>query len=133
MSLEAAIQENTAAINNLLAFFKESGVRPGVTPADVTPVKESAPSAPAKLQKAASAALPPAEAQAETTAAQTDAVPSLDDVTKAALTLVKATNRDKLVSLLKEYGATKTSEVPEAKRAEFIAKAKTQAETKAAA
>lgn len=111
MSLEAAIQENTAAIKQLIAVM--SG-KPGVTPE----VKASA-SKPA----AASSVSSPAEKSAPASSAAI----AYDDVKKITLALAKQ-NRDAAVAVLKEFGAENALKLKPEQYADFMKKAEAKLE-----
>ena len=149
MSLELAIQENTAAVKALIdvwaklvtqgntvvanaaekvAVGESYGVTAGGTPvAKVEPKpKAEAP----KAQAAAHAPTPTADEPAQTAAvaAPEAATEPLSDEVVDLVLLTKETtgaatrNRAGLVALLAEYGAARASAIPQDKWAEYIAK-----------
>jgi len=132
MTLEAAIQENTQALRDLItalgatAYQQQKAVHD--EPDFATPPGTEDNTLPDP---------PKAEAKPEPVTENTDPTPdapadlTIDDVRAAALTLVK-TNRDGLAEILKALGAAKATELPEAKWAEFIEQANQLAQERAA-
>lgn len=91
MSLEQAIQANTAAIEKMIAALGAIGTLPAA-------------SAPATAEKPKTKSEPKAE--------KTPAAPAVDyDDVKAALGKVAMKARDQAVSLLQKYGATKAVDI----------------------
>lgn len=134
MSLELALQENTAAVNALAALLSKINLAP------------AAEAPPAKKQKAADEVAAAMERAATPTTAEQPAAPESKVVASAEqspspvnvepatpvvepLTLqargevllkaVGKAGRDAVLTLLGEFGATKASQVPEDKLVEF--------------
>lgn len=127
MSLEIAVQENTAAIRELIEAIKQ-GV-PATQAQVAAVVTESADTKPAKTEKAkvekkAEAPKPEAEESSAATQEQKEeaaaAEVSLDDVVAATLALGKAGKRQQLVEKLGELGAAKASALPDTEWAGYV-------------
>ena len=113
MSLESAIQENTAAINALLAALLAGAkvqADPGTTTPvdlakskteDVKPKAESKPKAETK---------PKAEPKTEPAAAVAPTGPTMDEIAAACVDLIKK-DRPALIALLAEFKVKKASEL----------------------
>lgn len=147
MSLELAIEKNTAAVQALIdvwaklcaqgnavaakatekaAAGEPYGVTAGGTPVTVVDPK---PTAQVEAPKVEAAPTPVADAPAPTTegAAQETAAESPSEVVDLALLTKETTsaatrNRPGLVALLGEFGAARASAIPADKWAEYIAK-----------
>lgn len=129
MSLEAAIQENTAALHTLIALMQ--GGAAVQTPAAAKPAK---PAASAASSQPAAKATPSAESQSE---AQTSAASnkteepggatspafSVEDVKTAALKLAQTKGRQALVDLLGKFGVAKTPELKPEQYDDFLKQA----------
>jgi hypothetical protein len=131
MSLELALQENTAAVNALASLLAKVGLsigNPLVTTGEVKAekVKEVV------AEKKAEAAVTDSAATV-TTAATSDApvkkvessevkVLSADERTSLVKEAIGKVGRDKVVALLTEFGAKKASEISEAGLPAFDAK-----------
>lgn len=127
MTLEAAIQENTSAIRELIAAISK-GVP--TTTAQVAAVVAEAPKtdksakavtepeAPAKPETAA-----PATSQAASDSAPAASAPTYEEVKHAIVKLSGSKGRDAVVSLLSEFGAGKGPDLKPEQFADFIAKA----------
>jgi hypothetical protein len=126
MSLEIAIQENTAAIRELIAAIS-NGI-PTTAQQVAAVVEEVKAEAPVKTEKKAKAekAEAPKVEQAATPEPKEEAAPAADDAPEvtyqdaaAAITaLSKTKGRDAAVALLKKFGASK---LPEVKPEDFAA------------
>ncbi len=118
MSLEVAIQENTAAIRELLAVIAR-GVPTGVAAvASQATVDTNGASSTQGLRSP-----PPAEAAAPAAAKPTAAESATyDDVKKAILKLSSAKGRDQVVSVLGQFGAAKGPDLKPEQYAAFVAK-----------
>lgn len=132
MSLEQAIQENTAAINRLIAAIT-NGIP--TTAQQVAAVVEEAKveEKPAKKGKAEKAETPKQEVAAtpepkEEVAPVADDAPAVtyQDAAAAITALSKAKGRDAAVALLKKFGASKLPEVKEEDFAAIVADANAQ-------
>jgi hypothetical protein len=134
MSLEQALQENTAAVNALAALIKGAAVTQEAAPAKATTAKK--PTKPATTETAASAADAPASTPAKQEAAAApaqeaaktasmpakdfDRQPSIDALMKVARGKGKAA----AVELLGKFKVSKATELPTKEKAdEFIAAA----------
>jgi hypothetical protein len=117
MSLEVAIQENTAAIRDLIAAMQGAPVAAPV----VTEPKAEAPAKTEKKAKAEKAETPKVEAAA-TPEPKEEVAPAADegpeapaatyqDAAQAITALSKIKGRDAAVALLKKFGASKLPEV----------------------
>ncbi len=132
MTLEAAIQENTQVMRELIAAL-------GATAYQKEKAVHDEPdfSTPPGTEDSTLPDPPKVEAKPEPVTENTDPTPdapadlTIDDVRAAALALVK-TNRDALAGILKEMGAAKATELPEAKWAEFIERVNHLAQREAA-
>lgn len=115
MSLEATIQENTAAIRELIAAIAK-GLP--VTGAQVAAVVAEAPAEVAKEKPPA----PKTEAKAETPAPAEEApkLATYEDVRKAINDLAKAKGRDAVVGVLGQFGAAKGPDVKPEQYAAFV-------------
>jgi hypothetical protein len=119
MSLEIAIQENTAAIRELIAIMA-GGKQVEVQVKEEKPVKaevKKAAPAPKAEAPAPKAEEPKAEAVKET------AIP-YTDVAAAVVELAKVKGRDAAVKVLAEFGVSKATELKPEQYAEAIEKAK---------
>jgi hypothetical protein len=147
MSLEAVIQENTAALRELIAqlskgiptsaaqvaaVVEHSKVEEDTFVSDTVAAKKAADAAAATKADAAkkAAAAKKAKEEAEAAAAATqeskdDDAPAIElqQVIDVTLALGKAGKRDKLVELLGEFGAAKSSLLDPSDFASFHAKA----------
>lgn len=151
MSLELAIQENTAAVKALIdvwaklvtqgntvaanaaaktAAGEPYGVTAGGTPVTKVEPKAEAPKAEAPKGKAAAPAPTPAASEpapAATAASETAAESPSDEVVDMVLLTKETTaaatrNRAGLVALLAEYGAARASAIPQGDWPAYIAK-----------
>lgn len=107
MSLELAIQQNTAAINSLIEILKNGGIAPPATDTPAADVAET-PKATKRARKEPEA---PAE---ETKAAPIDEQPqqvTRDQVSKALTRLASKKGRDAAVAALAGVGAATLGEV----------------------
>lgn len=124
MSLEAALDRNTAAVQSLIALLAGLQAPPSTAgqeaPAPNKPASQVAPSKPARQAPAPAAGTPSAPAPAPATAFSV----TLDDVRKAVIDLVKFKGRDAAVALLQEYGAGAAGEVNEAQYTDFVTEAR---------
>lgn len=98
MSLEIAIQENTAAINALIAILGAKGFEPAAAPAP----KE----APATKKEKAT----PKVEEAPEPATVAEAV-TYDQAAEAIQQLAKTKGRDAAIAVLKQFGASKLPDV----------------------
>lgn len=127
MYLEQAIQENTAAIRDLIAAIR-NGIPTSTEQVAVVVQEAQVEEKPAKTEKKGKAekAETPKDEPAVTPEPKADAAPAADDVPEvtyqdaaAAITqLSKVKGRDAAVALLKKYGASK---LPEVKPEDFAA------------
>lgn len=130
MSLEIALQENTAAIRELIAAIQSGAVPAVATNVEAPAAKKSAAavkeaaSSGQKNTKAADPA-PTAEEPAKSEAADTRATeqPTYDQVAKAITTLAKAKGRDVAVGLLKRFGVAKGPDLMPEQYADALAAA----------
>jgi hypothetical protein len=117
MTLEAAIQENTQVVRELIAALGAAAYRQQKAVEDepdfATPPGTESHTLPEP---------PKAEANPEPVTEAKPAALTIDDVRAAALALVR-TNRDALADILKQMGAAKATELPEDKWGEFIDRA----------
>lgn len=119
MSLELAIQQNTEAVNRLVAIL-EKGTLPPAAAAVVAPVEEKAEEPkPAKKAKAEKA---PEPAKAEEPAADAK-VYSYQEAATAITKLASSKGRDAAVSLLKKFGVAKGPELKPDQYAAVVAEA----------
>lgn len=135
MSLEIAIQENTAAIRALIAAIS-NGIPTTAqqVAAVVEEVKAEAPAKAEKKIKPEKAEAPKVE-QAATPEPKEEAAPAADDAPEvtyqdaaAAITaLSKTKGRDAAVALLKKFGASKLPEVKPEDFAAIVAEAQAAA------
>lgn len=117
MSLEAAIQENTSVLRELLARLSGAVITPPTVPA----AKEVEVPKPAPTPAAAAALpTPPASAAPAAAAASPSDVVAYDQVSKAITDGVKA-DRAKVVAVLAEFGVKKGTELKPEQYAEFLA------------
>lgn len=130
MSLEIALQENTAAIHALIAAIQSGAVPAAAVNVEAPAAKKSA----AAVKEAASSGqkntkvadpAPTAEEPAKSEAAGTRATeqPTYDQVAKAITALAKAKGRDVAVGLLKEFGVAKGPDLKPEQYADALAAA----------
>jgi len=110
MSLEEAVKENTAAIRELIAALKNNAAPVKAAPAQASAPKPAAPPAASPVSAA------PASAAGT--------VITDDDIRKEMNPIIARIGRDKVAEILKKYGAEKAINVPQERRAEFLAEAK---------
>lgn len=140
MSLEQALNENTAAINALIAALKSAPAVTVATPAE-EPAKETKAGKSVQKQEQAASTQPTATAVAVEDAASnkqsnSDTTHNADanaakppveipyaEVSAAVVALAKK-DRPAAVALLEEFGATKLPEVPKEKYAELMERAR---------
>jgi len=124
MSLEIALQENTSAVRELAALIERMGLAAPTAKAEKAPKAEKAAPAPVAEPVVEKAAEPVAEV-AEVAAPVAEATKV---TTEDAITLFKQViavkGREVGVAILTGMGATRLSEVPEGRLAEFADKAK---------
>ena len=103
MSLEQAIQENTAAIRELIAALGKGAPSQAAAPTETATVEEPKVEKPAKEKKqSAPAAMP--ESKEEAAAAADDPAPvSYDDCAQAVTKLAKSKGRPAAVALLGQF------------------------------
>lgn len=139
MSLEQALNENTAAINALIAALKSAPAVTVATPAE-EPAKETKAGKSVQKQEQAASTQPTATAAVEDAAsnkqsnsdtthnaAASDAKQPVEipyaEVSAAVVALAKK-DRPAAVALLEEFGATKLPDVPKEKHAELMERAR---------
>jgi len=139
MSLEQALNENTAAINALIAALKSVPAVTVATPA-AEPAKEIKAGKSVQKQEPAASTQPTATAAVEDAASNkqgnSDTTHNADvsdakqpveipyaEVSAVFIALAKK-DRPAAVALLEEYGATKLPEVPKEKHAEVMERAR---------
>ena len=135
MSLEIAIQENTAALRDLIKAISNgiptTAQQVAAVVEEAAEVKAEAPAKTEKKAKAEKAKTPKVE-QAATPEPKEEAAPAADDEpdatyqdAAAAITaLSKTKGRDAAVALLKKFGASKLPEVKPEDFAAIVAEAK---------
>lgn len=128
MSLEIAIQENTKAIQTLIAtlaampIIEAKDTAPAVTVADTKPTSKAGKST--KTEAPTPVETAPKEEPVvveETPLAEEAPAITLDDLTKKFTTFVKAKGKDAAVALLTSYGVAKLRLLPADKYADFEA------------
>ena len=115
MSLETALQENTAAVKSLLAALLANAVVPTATLEVVANAKTEAPVV-AKTAKVEAKA-PKAEAKV-TKVADVDAL-TLADVSPLIVAIAKAQGKEAAIELMKTFGVAKLSELSADRYAKF--------------
>ena len=103
MSLEQAIQENTAAIKALIAALGTGATSQAAAPAETATVEEPKAEKPAKEKKQQAPAATP-ESKAEAAAAADEPAPvSYDDCAQSVTKLAKSKGRPAAVALLGQF------------------------------
>lgn len=132
MSLEAAVQENTAALAKLSALIADLMARPPTPDAPAQAPGQEKDSPKPNAEKTAAPTTTAADTAPTAEAAEADApkprdAPSLTydgDVAPAILALSKSRGRAQAVELLKTFGAAKGTDLKPAQFVDFVAKAK---------
>lgn len=125
MSLEAAIQENTAAINKLVAALAAgAAISTAATSAAATTAKEpEAKKSDAQTASSAPGVKPQSEAPKDDAQGKAEEPAALDyekDVKPRVLQLSKEKGRDPTVALLQRFGVQKATELKPEQYARFI-------------
>jgi pyruvate/2-oxoglutarate dehydrogenase complex dihydrolipoamide acyltransferase (E2) component len=103
MSLEQAIQENTAAIKALIAALGTGATSQAAAPAETTTVEEPKAEKPTKEKKQSAPAATP-ESKEDTAAAADEPAPvSYDDCAQSVTKLAKSKGRPAAVALLGQF------------------------------
>lgn len=111
MNLEAAVQENTAALRDLIATVKAHGVP--------TPVAASEPAKPTKAPAASAAQTSAKPVQPEAPAGK--ALTYEADIKPVALKVIAKSGNPGLKAVLGKYGAEKAFDVPAEKYPDLLA------------
>lgn len=103
MSLEQAIQENTAAIRELIAALGKGAPSQAAAPAETATVEEPKAEKPAKEKKQQAPAAMPESKEEAAAAADEPAPVSYDDCAQAVTKLAKTKGRPAAVALLGQF------------------------------
>ena len=103
MSLEQAIQENTAAIRELIAALGKGAPSQAAAPAETATVEEPKVEKPAKEKKQQAPAAMPESKEEAAAAADEPAPVSYDDCAQAVTKLAKTKGRPAAVALLGQF------------------------------
>ena len=103
MSLEQAIQENTAAIRELIAALGKGAPSQAAAPVENPPVEEPKVEKPAKEKKQQAPAAMPESKEEAAPAADEPAPVSYDDCAQAVTKLAKTKGRPAAVALLGQF------------------------------
>ena len=103
MSLEQAIQENTAAIRDLIAALGKGAPSQAAAPAETATVEEPKVEKPAKEKKQQAPAATPKSMEEAAPAADEPAPVSYDDCAQAVTKLAKTKGRPAAVALLGRF------------------------------
>ena len=103
MSLEQAIQENTAAIRELIAALGKGAPSQAAAPAETATVEEPKAEKPAKEKKQQAPAATPESKEEAAAAADEPAPVSYDDCAQSVTKLAKAKGRPAAVALLGQF------------------------------
>jgi len=115
MSLETAIQENTAAIQNLIALLSQSG---SIAQAPVAHSNSASDTEEGRTEKPTPAVAAKKPASKVSTSADEAVSVTYQDAAKAIQDLAKAKGRDAAIAVLATFNASK---LPEVKESDFAA------------
>ena len=126
MSLEQAIQENTAAIRELIAALGTGATSQAAAPVETATVEEPKAEKPTKEKKQSAPAATP-ESKEEAAAAADEPTPvSYDDCAQSVTKLAKAKGRPAAVALLGHFGLKTLQDAKD--KPELLAQVKTAAD-----
>jgi hypothetical protein len=122
MSLEVAIQENTAAINALVALLSKQSPIANVPPCKGHAVESAKEEKKAEVKKPAPTPPAPEPSQAAAPAPVSESPSKLtyDEVKNLVLKVNREKGREATVALLSSFGATNAQQIPEPKWAEVV-------------
>lgn len=124
MSIELALQENTAALKALFALFSKAGI-PAPSAATPTPAPQAAAPVPVAKEEPIATPAEVSAAPAAKESAPTDALDYNKDVKPLLVKVSTAKGREALVGLLQKFGVAKGDQLPQDKLAAVVAEANT--------
>lgn len=127
MSLEQAIQENTAAIRELIAALGKGAPSQAAAPAETATVEEPKAEKPAKEKKQSAPAVMPESKEEAAAAADEPAPVSYDDCAQAVTKLAKTKGRPAAVALLGQFDLKTLQDAKD--KPELLAQVKAAADT----